>query len=220
MRLLIGNKNYSSWSLRPWLLLCHFGIKFTEEMVLLNGPDWKKILNEKSPTGRVPVLYANGIKITETLAIIEYLAERFPEHAVWPKDVRARALARAASAEMHAGFGALRDAAPMNLRASHPGRVDVDRVASDLKRLEILWGGLLDQHEGPFLFGPFCAADAMFAPLATRIRTYALPVSEMVQGYVNAIYALPAFQAWLGDAVRETWVVEQDEIDFIQAKAE
>jgi glutathione S-transferase len=129
-----------------------------------------------------------------------------------------RALARSAAAEMHGGFMALRDAAPMNLRASHPGKVDFDTVADDLKRIERIWGDLLNRSGGPYLFGSFNAADAMFAPVASRIRTYELPVSDVAQEYVEAIYALPAFQEWFAEAVKEPWVVEQDEIDIIQAK--
>jgi glutathione S-transferase len=219
MKLIIANRNYSSWSLRPWLVLTHFGISFEEELALLSGAGWKENLRRKSPTGRVPVLIDGDLVIPETIAIIEYLAERFPEKGIWPADAGARALARAASAEMHAGFTALRRAAPMNLRALHPGRVDLDAVAGDLKRLEALWGELLTRSGGPFLFGEFCAADAMYAPVATRIRTYDLPVSDTAAGYVDAIYALPAFQLWLADAIKEPWIVEDDEIDHIQGRA-
>ncbi|MBU1304790.1 MAG: glutathione S-transferase, partial [Alphaproteobacteria bacterium] len=151
-------------------------------------------------------------------AIIEYLADRHPERAIWPADIGQRALARAAAAEMHAGFSALRTQAPMNLRASHPGKVDADLVAKDLHRLEMLWGGLLGRSGGPYLFGAFTAADAMFAPVATRIRTYDLAVSDVAAGYVEAIYALPAFQAWLALALREPWIVDDDEIDVIQRR--
>jgi glutathione S-transferase len=219
MKLIFANRNYSSWSLRPWLVLSHFGIPFEEEMALLSGEGWKENLIRKSPTGRVPVLVDGDLVLPETIAIIEYLAEKYPDKGIWPADAVARALARAASAEMHAGFLALRQAAPMNLRASHPGRVDPDFVAADLKRLEALWGGLLERYGGPYLFGSFCAADAMFAPVATRIRTYDLPVSDTAAGYVEAIYALPAFQTWLAEAIKEPWIVEDDEIDHIQGRA-
>ena len=134
------------------------------------------------------------------------------------RHARRRALARAAAAEMHSGFTALRNAAPMNLRASHPGKVDLDAVAGDLKRIERLWGDLLSRSGGPYLFGQFTAADAMFAPVATRIRTYELPTTDLAGEYVEAIYALPAFQEWFTEAAKEPWVVEHDEIDVILAK--
>jgi len=218
MKLLIGNKNYSTWSLRAWLILAHFDIEFQEELLPLSGPGWKEQIAARSPTGNVPVLIDGDLVVPETLAIAEYVADRFPDKPIWPADIKQRALARAASAEMHAGFSALRNAAPMNLRSSHPGRVLVDDVADDLKRLETLLGGLLVASGGPYLFGQFCAADAMFAPVATRIRTYALPVSDTLAAYVEAIYALPAFQLWLAEALKEPWIVERDEIDFIQSK--
>ncbi len=218
MKLLIGNRNYSTWSLRPWLVLRHFEIPFEDEVLQLSGPRWREILGERSPTGKVPVLVDGDLVIPETIAIIEYLAESFPDKGIWPADRRDRALARAAAAEMHGGFSALRSNAPMNLRASHPGKVDLDAVRGDLKRVETLWGGLLEKSGGPYLFGAFSAADAMFAPLATRLRTYDLPVSDVAGRYVEAIYALPAFQAWLSMALQEPWVVDDDEIDVIQGR--
>lgn len=216
MKILIGNKNYSTWSLRPWLVLQHFAIPFDEELVLLNGEGWQRNIRAKSPTGRVPVLIDGDLIIPETLAIIEYLADVHPNKPIWPANVADRALARAAAAEMHAGFNAIRNAAPMNLRASHPGRIDMAEIADDLKRLQILWSDLLARSGGPYLFGAFSAADAMFAPLATRLRTYDIPVDETAARYVDAIYGLPAFNIWLEAALQESWIVEQDEIDFIQ----
>lgn len=218
MKLLIGNRNYSTWSMRPWLVLKHFDIAFEDEVVLLSGDGWRETLLERSPTGRVPVLFDGELVVPETIAIIEYLADKHPDLAIWPRDLGQRAQARAASAEMHSDFGALRSNAPMNLRASHPGKVSVDAVARDLHRLETLWGGLLSRSGGPFLFGAFTAADAMFAPVATRIRTYGLPVSDVAAGYIEAIYALPAFQEWLALALREPWIVDDDEIDVIQGR--
>ncbi|MBK1793441.1 glutathione S-transferase family protein [Devosia sp. WQ 349] len=218
MKLLIGNRNYSTWSLRPWLVLKHFDIAFEDEVLQLSGPNFRDVLAQHSPTGRVPLLIDGELLIPESIAIIEYLAETFPEHAIWPRDRAERALARAAAAEMHGGFSALRNRAPMNLRASHPGRVDADAVRSDLARLEALWGSLLQKSGGPYLFGAFSAADAMFAPVATRIRTYVLPVSDLAGRYVEAIYALPAFQAWRNLALQEPWIVDDDEIDVIQGR--
>ena len=218
MKILVGNRNYSSWSLRPWLVLAHFEIPFEDEVLQLSGERWREILAERSPTGRVPLLIDGDLQVPETIAIIEYLADRFPEKPIWPADMADRARARAASAEMHAGFSALRSHAPMNLRASHPGKVSVDSVVRDLRRLEALLGELLARSGGPYLFGTFTAADAMFAPVATRIRTYALPVSDSLSAYVEAIYSLPAFQRWLTLAHKEPWIVDDDEIDVIQGR--
>ncbi|MBJ7579022.1 glutathione S-transferase family protein [Devosia sp. MC532] len=218
MKLLIGNRNYSTWSLRPWLVLKHFDIAFEDEVLQLSGPNFRDVLAQHSPTGRVPLLIDGELLIPESIAIIEYLAETFPEHAIWPRDRAERALARAAAAEMHGGFSALRNHAPMNLRASHPGRVDADVVRTDLSRIEALWGNLLQKSGGPYLFGAFSAADAMFAPVATRIRTYELPVSDLAGRYVEAIYALPAFQTWRNLALQEPWIVDDDEIDVIQGR--
>ncbi|WP_338033496.1 glutathione S-transferase family protein [Devosia salina] len=218
MKLLIGNRNYSTWSLRPWLVLRHFEIPFEDEVLQLSGPGWRENLAARSPTGKVPVLIDGDLVVPETIAIFEFLADSFPDRAIWPKDRADRALARAAAAEMHAGFAGLRSHAPMNLRATHPGKVDLDAVRKDLHRVETLWGGLLTRSGGPYLFGAFSAADAMFAPLATRLRTYDLPVSDVAQRYVEAIYALPAFQDWLAQALQEPWIVDDDEIDVIQGR--
>ena len=218
MKLIFANRNYSSWSLRAWLVLKHFGIPFDEEMALLSGDGWQENLRRKSPSGKVPVLIDGDVVVPETIAIIEYLHDKYPAKGIWPSNRVERALARAAAAEMHGGFTALRNNAPMNLRGSHPGKVDVDEVADDLKRIERLWGELLSRSGGPYLFGSFSAADAMFAPVATRIRTYELPVTDLAQEYVEAIYAVPAFQEWFAEAVKEPWIVEQDEIDIILAK--
>lgn len=216
MKLLIGNRNYSSWSMRPWLVLSHFGIPFEDELLRLDGEGWRERIRARSPSGRVPVLIDGELVIPETIAIIEYLADRFPGHGIWPADTGRRALARAAAAEMHAGFPALRSEAPMNLRAAHPGRVPLDKVRGELDRLDRLWGGLLDASGGPFLFGTFGGADAMFAPLASRLVTYDLPRTAAMAAYVEAIHDLPAFRAWREAALAEKWIVEEDEIDCIQ----
>jgi glutathione S-transferase len=218
VKLIIGNKNYSSWSLRPWLVLRHFGIPFDEEQVMLSGEGWKEKIRKLSPTGRVPVLIDAGTTIPESLAIIEYLNDKYPAKGIWPSDRVKRAEARAVSAEMHGGFSALRNLAPMNLRASHPGKVDAGAVAADLRRIERIWGELTDESGGPYLFGKFTAADAMFAPVATRIRTYELAVSDVAADYVDTIYALPAFEEWLAAALKETWIVEDDEINVLQGR--
>ncbi len=218
MKLIFANRNYSSWSLRPWLVLRHFGIPFDEEVVQLSGEGWRETIRRKSPSGRVPVLIDGEAVIPETIAIIEYLHDKFPAKGIWPSARLERALARSVSAEMHGGFATLRNLAPMNLRASHPGKVDADAVSADLRRIEQIWGDLTSDSGGPYLFGKFTAADAMFAPVATRIRTYALPVSDAAMDYVDAIYALPAFQEWLAAALKETWIVEDDEIDVMQGR--
>lgn len=215
MKLIHGNLNYSSWSIRPWLVLTHFEIPFEAELAPLSGKGWRENLRTKSPTAKVPVLVDGDLVIPETIAIIEYLAEGFPDRDVWPSDRAARARARAASAEMHAGFNDLRNEAPVNLRSSLPGRIPHDKVAADLARLERLWSDLLDRSGGPYLFGTFSAADAMFAPPASRIRTYDLPVTDTGAAYIEAIYALPAFQELLAKAVAEPWIVERDEIDVL-----
>lgn len=212
MKLIVANKNYSSWSLRPWLVMRHFGIAFEEELARLDGAGWKAHLQAVSPTGRVPVLIDGDLAIPESLAIIEYLAERFPELRMWPADPAARAVARALAAEMHAGFSALRAAAPMNLRAALPGRVDPDAIAEDLRRIEEIWRTYPGQSGGPFLFGAFSAADAMFAPVATRLETYAIEVAPATRAYMDAILALPAFIEWKRAALEEPWTVEVDEI--------
>lgn len=218
MKLLIGNKNYSSWSLRPWLALRHFGIDFEEVQFQLSGEGWREKIRAASPSGRVPVLIDGDLAIPETIAILEYLHDRYPAKGIWPSQRVERAKARAVAAEMHGGFTALRSAAPMNLRASHPGKVDLDFIARDLRRIEQIWGEHTQYSGGPYLFGSFTAADAMFAPVATRIRTYSLPVSDAAAEYVEAIYALPAFQEWLAAALNETGVVDDDEIDVIQGR--
>jgi glutathione S-transferase len=218
MKLIFANRNYSSWSLRAWLVLKHFGIPFDEELVQLSGEGWRENIRRKSPTGKVPVLIDGEAVVPETIAIIEYLNDKYPAKGIWPSQRLERAQARALAAEMHGGFTALRSAAPMNLRASHPGKVDFDSVAADLRRLETIWGDWTAESGGPYLFGKFTAADAMFAPVATRIRTYDLPVSDAAAEYVEAIYALPAFQEWLTEALKETWVVDDDEIDVIRAR--
>ncbi|MCF6327272.1 MAG: glutathione S-transferase [Devosiaceae bacterium] len=220
MKLLLGNKNYSSWSLRPWLVLKHFDIEFEEEMLLLNGENWKQKIVDRTPFGFVPVLEDGELVVGETLAIIEYLAEKFPDKNIWPNDINERAMARVAASKMHAGFSALRNAAPMNLRASYPGRISQKEISHDMEVLEKLLCTHLDNSKGDFLFGNFCAADAMFAPVAVRIKTYEIPVSNQLREYFAAIFALKAFDEWHRDALKESWIVEEDEIDFVQANTD
>lgn len=219
LQLFIGNKNYSSWSMRPWVLLRQAGIEFEEVLVRFDSfaPDsaFKQRLGGVSPVGKVPVLVDEGFAVWDTLAIAEYLAERFPAHRLWPSDTQARARARSVCAEMHSGFGALRQHCPMNIEASLPdiGRLiwrDQPGVRADLARLCGLWGELLAAQptqlpdgSQPLLFGEFCIADAYFAPVCMRLQTYRLPLPADLQAYVDRVTALPGVQAWIQDALRE-----------------
>jgi len=218
MQLFIGNKNYSSWSMRPWVLMRHFEIPFDEVMVRFDGFEanskFKQRIEQVSPTGRVPVLVDGGLVVWDTLAIAEYLAERFSQHPLWPPGVRERARARSLCAEMHAGFSALRSACPQNIEASLPEvgrRVQQEQAAvrSDLQRLQAMWNEALHTSGGPFLFGAFGIADAYFAPVAGRIRTYALPVDAVAQGYVERVLSSPGVAAWVREAL-----AERDYLDF------
>ncbi len=213
MKLYIGNKNYSSWSMRPWVLMKHFGIPFDEVMVRFDsfdpGSAFKTSIASVSPTGKVPVLVADdGLVVWDTLAIAEYLAEQYPEKGLWPRNASHRARARSACAEMHAGFTALRSHCPQNIEAHLPevgARVLTDHpaVQADLDRLIALWTGLLELSRGPFLFGRFSIADAYFAPVVGRLRTYALPVPPRVAEYMDAVWASPGVSAWVAEALKE-----------------
>lgn len=219
LQLYIGNKNYSSWSMRPWVMLRQAGIPFEEIMVRFDsfdaGSTFKQQLKAISPVGKVPVLVDDGFAVWDTLAIAEYAAERFPDRQLWPADAHARARARSVCAEMHSGFAALRSACPMNIEASLPdvGRLiwrDQPGVRTDLARLCGLWGELLAaQPAGSLLFGQFTIADAYFAPVCMRIRTYGLPVPADIQAYVDRVAALPGVKAWIDDALAEA-----DFLDF------
>jgi len=220
LELYIGNKNYSSWSLRSWLLLSQAGIPFREVMVRFDSfgasSAFKTTMGRISPVGKVPVLVDDGFAVWDTLAIAEYLAERFPEKQLWPADARARARARSVCAEMHSGFTALRSHCPMNIEAALPevGRIvwrDQAGVRADLARIEALWTELLAAHGGPMLFGDFGIADAYYAPVCSRIRTYALPVSPVVAAYVDRVHSLAAMQTWTADALAEHDFIAFDE---------
>ena len=220
LKLHIGNKNYSSWSMRPWVLLKQLQIPFDEVMVRFDSFDtdstFKRALADVNPVGKVPVLVDEGFVVWDTLAITEYLAERFPEHGVWPQDRQARARARCICAEMHSGFSALRSHCPMNVEASLTEigvRVWGEQAAvrSDVGRIVSMWSALLEQHGGPMLFGQFSAADAFFAPVCLRLKTYALPVPEVINAYIARVCALPGVQAWIGDALAEQDFIAFDE---------
>ena len=219
MQLYIGNKNYSSWSLRPWLLMTQTGIQFEEIKLRLGfdeGSDFKKALAGLTPAGRVPVLVDEGFAVWDTLAIAEYLAEKYPSKALWPAQPLARARARSLCAEMHSGFGALRNHCPMNIEASlaEVGQrllAEQPDVGRDLQRITQMWEKQLDEHGGPFLFGAFSIPDAYFAPVCSRIKTYALPVPARVAAYVERIHALPSMQSWTRDAKAEHDFLDVDE---------
>jgi glutathione S-transferase len=216
--LYIGNKNYSSWSMRPWVLLKQAGIAFDEVMVRFDSfeanSQFKATLGSLTPTGKVPLLVDGDLAVWDTLAIAEYLAEQYPEKQLWPQDKAARARARSVCAEMHAGFTGLRGNCPMNVEAdlAATGALiwrDKPAVRADVARLVAMWEGLLDAHGGPMLFGEFSIADAYFAPVCTRIKTYALPLPPKAAAYVARVMALPGVQAWVDGAL-----AEKDFLDF------
>jgi glutathione S-transferase len=218
IKLYIGNKNYSSWSMRPWVLLRQAGIDFEEIMLRFDsfegGSTFKTGLKDITPVGKVPVLVDNGFAVWDTLAIAEYLAETFPEKNLWPDNAQARARARSVCAEMHSGFAGLRSACPMNIEAHLPdvGALalrDKPAMRADLQRIITLWSGLLAEHQGPMLFGAFSIADAYFAPVVMRLKTYALPVPADVAAYMKRVCALPGVKDWVDRAL-----AEKDFIDF------
>lgn len=215
--LIIGNKNYSSWSLRPWLALRVAGIDFDEKVVPLFEADWIERKAEL-PSGTVPVFEHNGLVIWETLAILEYAAETWGEAMLWPTDKAARARARTVSSEMHAGFTKVRTHMPMNIRRSFPGRGMHAGVADNIKRIETIWTDCRQTfgQDGDFLFGKFSNADAMFAPIVSRFTTYAVEVNSTARAYMEAVQALPAMQDWSQAARSEPWTIDEDEIDVIE----
>jgi glutathione S-transferase len=225
LRLLIGNKNYSSWSLRPWLAMKATGIAFEETLVPLGDPDFRakvSALSGGEVRGSVPVLIDGDIRVWETLAILEYLAETFPEAHLWPAAPAARAHARAISAEMHSGFQPLRRHLPMNVRRPVKQRVLDPAVTADVARIDTVWSECRSRFGagGAFLFGGFGAADAMYAPVVWRFHTYAVGVSAPVRDYMRAVIALPASVEWREAARRESWVLEHDEVDWPDAPRE
>lgn len=196
--LVVGDKNLSSWSLRPWLLMRMLGLEFDEHPVRLDRPETRGEIRRHSPAGRVPVLLHDGLAIWDSLAIVEYLAELHPGR-VWPQDRALRARARCLAAEMHSGFADLRRELPMDIRARRTDRRWSEAAASDLKRIADVWSGA----EGPFLFGGFGGVDAMFAPVATRCVTYGVRLPRAAADYRDAILALPAMQEWAKAAAAE-----------------
>ena len=218
LSLYIGNKNYSSWSMRSWVLLKQAGIPFQEVKVRFDAFDgdshFKQEILKVTPVGRVPALVDDGLVVWDTLAIAEYVAEKFPEKQLWPRDVKARARARSVCAEMHSGFSALRSHCPMNVEASLPqaGAIvwrDRPEVRADVQRIVAMWSELLEQHKGPMLFGEFGIADAYFAPVCIRIKNYALPVPGHITDYIRRVTQLSGVKAWVEDAL-----AEKDFLDF------
>jgi glutathione S-transferase len=220
MQLLIGNKNYSSWSMRPWVLLRHFGIPFEEVMVRFDSmaadSRFKQRVAQVSPAGRVPVLIDGDLVVWDTLAIAEYIVERTPAHPLWPRDAKQRARARSLCAEMHSGFSALRSHCPQNLEASLPEvgvRIVAEQpaVRADLQRIDQMWSQALAGSGGPFLFGDFGIVDAFYAPVAGRIRTYGLPMSAHALAYIDRVFASPGVAAWVRDALAEREFLDFEE---------
>lgn len=217
MHLVIGNKNYSSWSMRAWVLMKQLGMPFEERKLRFDftpGSAFKRELANFSPSGKVPVLLDDDFAVWDTMAIIEYLHDKFPGHGVWPEGMRERARARSLCAEMHSGFGALRSHCPMNIEAHLPevgARLWAEHAAlrANVHRVQALWADALAHSGGPFLFGQFCAADAMFAPVCMRLKTYALPISSGPLAYVQQVSEAPGVAAWIADAL-----AERDFLDF------
>jgi glutathione S-transferase len=212
--LYIGNRNYSSWSLRGWLMAKAAGITFEEILIRLRQPNTKAEVLRHSPSGRVPALVHGDVSVWESLAIGEYLAELFPDAQLWPRDRAARAVARSASTEMHAGFSALRTHFPMNMRSSFPNRASTPEVQADIDRINAIWHDCRTRFgkDGPFLFGAtFGNADAMYAPVVSRFRTYKVELDAGAQAYCDAVWAFPPMQEWAAGAKNEPWVIEDSE---------
>lgn len=211
MKLFIGNKNYSSWSFRSWIAMKAKGIEFEEILIPFDDAGGNPKFKEFSPTGKVPTLVDVDLTIWESLAILEYLHDRFPEKGFWPKDQKARALARSVANEMHGGFFGIRNECPMNLRREVRAIEVSDAVRKDVSRIETLWSDCLKTFGGPFLFGEFSNADAMFAPVVNRLEKYALSSHPAVLAYTAAMKSHPAWKEWEAAALKETWVVPADE---------
>jgi glutathione S-transferase len=213
LTLIIGNKNYSSWSLRAWLAVRQAGLEAKEIVIPLDEPGYKTEILKHSPSGRVPCLIDGDLKIWDSLAIGEYVAERVPEAGLWPDDLGVRAIARAVSAEMHSGFSALREHMPMNVRSRFPKEGRKPGVQEDIDRIRAIWRGCRSRHgaDGPFLFGRFTIADAMYAPVVSRFRTFAVELGAEEQAYADAVWELEAMRAWADAAEDEPMVIDDAE---------
>jgi glutathione S-transferase len=209
----LGNKNYSSWSMRPWLVLKQIGVPFDEVVVPLYEPTTRATILKFSPSGRLPALQHGTLTVWDSLAICEYLADSFPTFQLWPKDPGARAVARAVSAEMHSGFVALREHLPMNVRSSFPERGVTPDVQADINRIMAIWRDCRARFgaDGEFLFGHFTIADAIYAPVVSRFRTYKIDLEREAEAYCDAISALPAMQEWIAAARNEPMIIEHYE---------
>jgi glutathione S-transferase len=216
LTLVIGNKNYSSWSFRPWIAMKAAGIAFEEIVIPLYEPGSKERILQHSPAGKVPVLIDGDIRVWESLAILDYLAETFPGSGLWPADQAARSHARAIAAEMHAGFVPLRRHCPMNMWRPVKARELPLDVADNVRRIDALWTDCRRRFgkTGPFLFGAFGAADAMYAPLVSRLHTYAIKVGPAAHAYMQAVIGLPGWTEWRAAALKEPWVMAQNEVDW------
>jgi glutathione S-transferase len=213
LKLVIGNKNYSSWSMRPWVAMTAFGIAFEEIRIGLDRPDTSSRIAQYSAAGRVPVLIDGETTVWDSLAICEYLAEQFPDRGMWPRDVRARAIARAVCAEMHGGFTGLRSAMWMNIRARFPGKGRTMEAQADIGRISEIWEDCL-ARVGPhaFLFGDFSIADAYYAPVVMRFRTYGVSLAPALQAYADRVAEHPAVQRWIDEALAETERLEKYDV--------
>jgi glutathione S-transferase len=216
LTLIIGNKNYSSWSFRPWIAMKVAGIPFAERVISLDDSEFKRTVGEISPAGKVPALADGDVHVWESLAILEYLAEKFPDAKLWPDDPKARAHARAISAEMHAGFVPLRGECPMNFWRPVKKRELSPKTAANVARIDTMWTDCRSRcgAGGPFLFGTFRAADAMYAPVVARFTTYAVEVGPASRAYMDAMTGLAAWREWKAAAVQEPWVLPEDEPDW------
>jgi glutathione S-transferase len=216
LKLIVGNKNYSSWSMRPWIAMKVAGIPFEETVISLDAADFKARVGALSGTGKVPVLIDNDVRIWESLAILEYLAEKFSELGLWPAKAAARAHARAIANEMHAGFLPLRRLLPMNMWRPVIKRELTPDAAVNVARIEAIWTDCRARfgRDGPFLFGRFGAADAMYAPVVSRLHTYAVDVGPGTRAYMDAVMALPAWREWHAAGIKEPWVLAADEVDW------
>ena len=213
--IVLGNKNYSSWSLRPWLALKHAGAAFDEVVIPLYRDGSKEKILSWSPAGKVPILRHGDIIVWESLAICEYLADGFPAALLWPQDRGPRAVARSVSTEMHGGFATLRQNLPMDMSRRHPGAERIEKAQADIDRVTTIWrecrqcfGAAGATVKGPFLFGGFTIADAMYAPIATRFLTYGVTLDPVCAAYVDAVMDLPAMREWGAAAAAEPWVIE------------
>jgi glutathione S-transferase len=216
MKLIIGNKNYSSWSLRPWIAMKAAGIAFDEVLLPLYEPGSREQVLKYSPAGKVPVLVDGDVVVWESLAILEYLAEKFPKAGLWPADIRARSHARVVANEMHGGFQALRKNCAMNMWLPPKPRPQPDDVMENVWRIDALWSDCRTRFGagGDFLFGAFGAADAMYAPVVSRLHSYGLPVGAISRAYMDAVMALPAWREWHDAALKEPWVMQHNEPDW------